>query len=310
MQNAVDSALSQGVYAELSVLIKAQALGKRLSLNPKHKALNKLSGAFVSPARGRGMEFDSVRQYQPGDDIRSIDWRVTARLGKTHTKQFREEQEKPVMIFLDQRQTMFFGSQTRLKSVQACNIAALLAWAAINRGDRVGALIGANNSSVDIRPKNQRKTVLSILHNSVQCNNALNIQPQTAAQPLSALLAELQRICKPGADIYLISDFHDYDDACQASIRKLSQHNRLMALQVFDPLELQLPNKGRLNISNGQTQVSVDASNKNFTQSYQDQASKQQASLKNSLLKLKTPVIPMVCHSNAFEDLLQFLGGK
>lgn len=303
-------ALSQGAYAKLSELVKAQALGKRLSLNPKHKALNKLSGAFVSPMRGRGMEFDSVRQYQPGDDIRSIDWRVTARLGKTHTKQFREEQERPVMIFIDQRQTMFFGSQTRFKSVQACNIAALLAWAALNRGDKIGALIAGNHESYDIRPKKQRKTVLSLLQKSVECNHALSAQKPETPQPLATLLNELKRLCKPGTDIYLISDFHDYDESCQQALQTLSRHNRLVALQVFDPLELQLPNKGQLNISDGKQQIRIDANDKRFLQNYQNQAARQQLYLKDSLLSLKTPVIPMPCHGNAFEELLQFLGGK
>lgn len=310
MVNAVTLPLSQGAYAELSTLIEAKALAKRLSLNPKHKALNKLSGAFISPVRGRGMEFDSVRQYQNGDDIRSIDWRVTARLGKTHTKQFREEQERPVMLLIDQRQTMFFGSQVRLKSVQACNIAALLAWAALNRGDKIGALVAGNNQSYDIRPKKQHKTVLSLLQKTVECNHSLKVQPTQNTKPLSVLLSELKRLCKPGTDIYLISDFHDYNSACEQALQTLSQHNRLMALQVFDPLERQLPAKGRFNISDANQQVCINTHDKNFLQSYQQAASKQQAFLKNSLLSLKTPVIPMPCHSNAFEDLLQFLGGK
>ena len=122
-----------------------------------------MSGGYLSRQKGRGMEFDEARHYLPGDDIRAIDWRVTARTGKTHTKIYREERERPVFILCDLTASMQFGSQLLLKSVQAAHIAALLSWAAAARGDKVGALIFNDGMHRECKPlSRQRATSLSV----------------------------------------------------------------------------------------------------------------------------------------------------
>ena len=112
-----------------------------------------IGGPYLTKLKGRGMEFAEARPYQPGDDVRHIDWRVTARTVRTHTKLYREERERPVMLVLDQCRQMFFGSRKRLKSVQAARIAALMGWRALLRGDRVGAILFSEKLHYEIRPR-------------------------------------------------------------------------------------------------------------------------------------------------------------
>ena len=130
----------QGAYIELDDLISARFLAKDLNLRHRRKALSLLAGPNKTNFRGRGIDFEEVRAYQAGDDIRTIDWRVTARSGKPHTKLFSEERERPLLVVNDQRQDMFFGSQHCFKSTLACYLGALLAWSGLNQGDRVGGL--------------------------------------------------------------------------------------------------------------------------------------------------------------------------
>ena len=128
----------QGAYISQAELINARFAAKDIKLHQRRKALSLLAGPNKTNFRGRGLDFEEVRAYQAGDDIRTIDWRVTARTGKAYTKLFQEERERPVLIVSDQRQPMFFGSQHCFKSVSACYLSALLAWSGLNNGDRVG----------------------------------------------------------------------------------------------------------------------------------------------------------------------------
>ena len=134
-----------------------------MRLGRRNRALSVLAGPNKSNFRGRGIDFEEVRNYQPGDDIRSIDWRVTARTGTAHTKLFREERERPVLVAVDQRSSMFFGSSHCFKSVLAAQLASLLAWSALDAGDRVGGLVFNDASHREIRPRRSRKTVLALL---------------------------------------------------------------------------------------------------------------------------------------------------
>ncbi|MGR8999333.1 MAG: DUF58 domain-containing protein, partial [Gammaproteobacteria bacterium] len=142
------------------------------SLNLQHLSIrSRQSGGYVSRFKGRGMEFDETRLYQPGDDIRSIDWRVTARSGKTHTKMFREERERPVFISVDNRLAMHFATRGVFKSVLAAKLAGLLAWAADYHGDRIGGQLFSEHECREIKPQNGRHAVLRFLNALVKAQN-------------------------------------------------------------------------------------------------------------------------------------------
>jgi uncharacterized protein (DUF58 family) len=219
-------------------------------LNLKHSAIRAgQSGAYASRFKGRGMEFEEARIYQAGDDIRSIDWRVTARTGKTHTKMFREERERPVFISVDNRVAMHFATRGVFKSVLAAKLAGLLAWAAQHHGDRIGGQIFTADVCRELKPQNGRHAVLRFL-NTIVCGSDFNRATEVAptATPIVTLeqaLARLMHHARPGSRVYMISDFRGINDQVENYLAKLSRHCEVVLIFVYDPLESQLPEKGR-----------------------------------------------------------------
>jgi uncharacterized protein (DUF58 family) len=215
--------------------------------------------------------FEEVRLYQAGDDVRSIDWRVTARTQVPHTKVYREERERPVFVLVDQRSPMFFGSQQCFKSVLAAHIGATLAWAALNNGDRVGGLIFGDAQQRDIRPRRSKHAVLELLHHMQEFNQALGspIAPDSSKK-LRAILTDTRRIAKPGCALFIISDFHDYDSECEQQLFELARHADVSLIQVHDPLEKQLMSNTRLTVSNGETRLQLPTDENAFQQAYQN----------------------------------------
>ncbi len=249
----------------LQQLILLQQQARQLTWRP-NRLRSPVSGQHLSRLRGRGMEFDEVRIYQPGDDVSRIDWRVTARKGTPHTKLFREERERPVLICMDYRPSMFFATRGALKSVIASQAAALLAWGGIGHGDRLGGLIFSDRQHHELRPGRGRKAVLHFLH---QCCNADVWQAKRSPQHQSeaveqSLLAEalmrLRHITKPGSLIIFLSDFRGLDEANSAQLIQLSRHNELLLVHIYDALEQQLPPAGAYRIHDGDTAFTIDSS--------------------------------------------------
>lgn len=256
----------------------------------KTLARAQLAGGHLSPIKGRGMEFSECRPYQPGDDIRSIDWRVTARTGKTYSKLFSEEKERPVYILLDLSSSMYFGSQYRLKSVQACHLTALLAWATKHKSDRVGGIIIGEFGHKELKPQRQQRGIMRLLSETVTLHNAQLNKPRhngdnnpdaPSPESLAGALTRLRLLCKTGSHIMIISDFLNLDDKAQKQLALLKRHNEVEAWQIFDPLELSLPSipgNVHLAVSDGKQQGFVNPSNADSRQKYQQHADiKQQA---------------------------------
>ena len=226
------------------------------------------SGGYLSAFKGRGMEFDETRLYQQGDDIRSIDWRVTARTGKTHTKLFREEREKPVFISVDNRPAMQFATRGVFKSVQAKKLAALLAWVANQQGDRIGGQVYSQSSCKELKPQNGKHSVLHFL-------NALVIADNSAGDEfdLAKALARLAQHARPGSLVYVISDFRGINNQTENYLLKLSEHCDVVLIFIYDPLEKGLPAQGRFRFTDGQPhnqkEVVIDTSDKQRISNYQ-----------------------------------------
>ena len=195
-------------------------------------------GQHQSRQLGRGMDFAEVRQYQAGDDIRSIDWRVTARTGKPHTKLFTEEKEKPVVLYIDLTRSLFFGSTYLLKSVQLAHMASLLAWLSLAQKDRIGAVIDTGESLLELRPSNRTQGPLSIIQTLITLHNQQLQQPNLKAEgSFERGLCTLHRLCPKGSEIILLSDFTRFEPQHDALIGQLRQHNRVRMIQFWDPLE-------------------------------------------------------------------------
>ena len=265
INNPTPPTASERVTISLKSLIDLANPAASLTLqHPRISA--QTSGAYASRFKGRGMEFDETRLYQPGDDVRSIDWRVTARTGKPHTKLFREERERPVFIATDLRPTMRFATRGVFKSVQAARLTSLIAWAAQHQGDRIGGQLFTADDCLELKPQNGRHAVLRLL-------NAL-IDAETLAAPTGQLLlndalARLTQHARPGSLVYLISDFRGFNQAAEIYLAKLAQHCRVLLIFVYDPLESQLPNAGRYRFTDGQRDVIVDSNDQRSLMQYQ-----------------------------------------
>lgn len=212
---------------------------------PSKSIWSQLNGSHQSHQKGRGMNFSEVRQYQAGDDIRSIDWRVTARTGKAHTKLFIEEREQPVILYLDLSRSMRFGSQLLFKSVQCAHLASLLSWLTVEQKDRIGALIDMGDRLIELKPTARQQGALHISHQLVQLNNEAiqQLQEQNTSKthielPFNHALQTLHRMCPKGSDIIFISDFQRLTEKSKPLLNQLRQHNRMQFVHIFDPLEM------------------------------------------------------------------------
>ncbi len=264
-ETTLTDAAHHGIVTDLQRLLLSRHWARLLKLFSSKMSSSVMLGSSRSKFRGRGMEFDEVRPYQAGDDIRTIDWKVTARANGAYTKLFREERERPCHIIVDQRNSLFFGSTGLFKSVLAAEISTALGWAALATGDRVGAQIIGQQTEIDIRAKNSRKAVLKLIHELHQANTQLlankvttdtndDSQSQlanTSSKKLSYYIDESQRIVRPGTAVFVISDFYDIDQAAVKAISKLGRHADLTLIRVTDPLEEHLPASGSLPISDG-----------------------------------------------------------
>ena len=241
-----------GAYTQLDSLVTLQQYSRQMNLLSAPRRAAQLSGNWQTRIRGRGMDFAEVREYQPGDDIRSMDWRVTARTGSPHSRVFTEERERPVILAADLRSPMFFGSTLGFKSVTAAASLALIGWAAQNSRDRVGGLVIGDDVHRESRPKNGKKGVLGVLHNLDDFSQLLTNPLNIAEQSMLDLLLKLQRVTRPGSSVYLASDFHDFNDDCVPHLQRLARHAQLTLLCISDPLEWQLPTGNSLWVTDGQ----------------------------------------------------------
>ena len=249
----------EGVVARFADLVAARPHSGKKAPGPR-KARSQMLGGHRSPARGRGMEFDEVRAYQPGDDIRTIDWRVTARTGRTHTKLFQEERERPVLILIDLRARMRFGTRATFKSVLAARAAAMVAWTSLDAGDRVGGVILSPFAAASYRPQRSRAQVLGFVKAIADGTAAGISDPPPAAEPtLSEALGRLRQVSPPGTQVYVLSDFHDFDEASARELGRISLHCEVTNILVYDKLEAQMPSKGRFRVSDGSRVGILDA---------------------------------------------------
>lgn len=305
-QSLLGSLFSNGIDLSMQELLQYQSKSRLIDLVGKKNIHGKQAGNYLSRSKGRGMEFDEVRHYQTGDDVRAIDWRVTARTGKTHTKLFREEIERPVLVATDLSQSLHFGSKLLFKSVQAAHLAALVAWHAKSRGDRIGGLVFRDEQHIELKPRSRKAGVLHYLHALTTLNN----QKKATASIASATLdlsqvqnqveakvinenqknhdfdqhcARLRHLAKPGSLVYLITDGHALHNEknCTHALRHLSQisqHCELVVCLISDPLEQELPAsamKLAVTLTDGINRQQLTLGDNSTAAQYQQQALKQ-----------------------------------
>ncbi len=268
------------------------------------------SGGRLSRHRGRGVDFAEVRLYQPGDDVRSIDWRVTARKAKPHTKVYREERERPTLVVVDQSRAMYFGSRVRMKSVAAAECAALLAWHAVDSGDRVGGLVFNDEGEHAFKPFRSARVVVRLLNQVGASNNALRDSTSrgtasAAPRPrrLPIVLDHLIRIARNGHRIYLISDFSGYDADDERRLKRIARHNSLVLIHVSDPLERELPPPDRYTVTDGVIRNVLSTSDSGVRARYRDEFAAHLKSLEAVCIATRSQFIALATNEPALTRL-------
>ncbi|WP_185230359.1 DUF58 domain-containing protein [Teredinibacter franksiae] len=270
----------KGVYVSIDDMLGLRFYTKDLQLTARKRSSAIADGEVKTHFRGRGMEFAEVRPYQPGDDVRSIDWRVTARSTQAYTKLYQEERERPVLIAVDQRSPMFFGSQTVFKSYATAQMAAAIGWIALQNNDRIGALIFGDTAQEDLRTRRGKHALLALVNRLQDYNHRLT-SPIAVPGGISTqeIFTDLRRVAKPGTAVFVISDFNDITSDCEESLHMLAKHTDVTLLKVFDPLEQSLPKAMSLSISNKHDKLTLDTLNNALLSGYEQNFSQAHALL-------------------------------
>ncbi len=282
----------KNIFTSLNELLKMEHLSRGFSfLASKQKVRSVLGGKHASKLRGRGLDFEEVRNYVPGDDIRNIDWKVTARTQKTHSRVYSEEKEKPTLIVVDQSKSMFFGSQKRTKSVVAAELAALTAFKILKEGDRVGGIVFADNGIDIVYPKRDRKNILRFLEKIVNRNRELiDSKPVEFDKALTETLAKVKNIVTHDFLVVVISDFHRYRPELVKFITRISQHNDVVLAKVYDPMEQSIPKK-KFIAGGGEKQLLIDGENSKLRQEFKSEFEDQFEKFKTEMKKHRIPVL-------------------
>ena len=300
----------EGVYADLDALIRLQFQARGFSFLPHQPVHSLLAGRHASRLRGRGLNFEEIRRYLPGDDIRSMDWHITARTRKPHVRVYTEERDRPVLLVVDQRLSMFFGSQRAMKSVVAAEVAALASWRALRVGDRVGALVFDDQDMAEIMPHRSRRQVMHILQAVVEKNHALRIDAPIQPRPamLNSVLEYAVRLAKHDYLVCLIGDATGADQDTVRLVTLLSTHNDVLLVFIYDPLEAQLPNAGRLVMAEGELQLEVNTSDHGLRQQYEAEFAQRLERIRALSRQREIPVLPLSTATGVAEQVRDLLG--
>jgi uncharacterized protein (DUF58 family) len=261
--------------------------------------------------RGRGLNFEEIRDYRVGDDIRSIDWKVTARLRKPHIRVFNEERDRQTIIVVDQRLSMFFGSRRAMKSVTAAEAAAIAAWRVLGVGDRIGAVVFGDRDLVEVAARRSRATVLQTLSAIVAQNQALGVGRGLVSTPamLNSALEHARRRAPHDAAVIIISDFDGADDATRASITTLARHNDVIAVLVHDPLQSDLPPSASMTVTDGELQIRLDVGRDSVRRSVSQVTQDRLKTVFAWTHELGIPVLPLSAAEDTAAQVRRLLGG-
>jgi len=300
----------EDIFISLNELLRQEHLARGFSfLANKQKVRSILGGKHASKLRGRGLDFEEVRNYVPGDDIRNIDWKVTARTQKTHSRVYSEEKEKPALIVVDQSKSMFFGSQRKTKAVVAAELAALAAFRVLKEGDRVGGVIFADQGIDVIFPKRDRKNILRFLEKIVQRNRELiDSEPVEFDKALPFAMGKVKNIVTHDFMVIVISDFQRYNPELIKFLTRIAQHNDLILAKVFDPMEKEIPST-KLIAGDGKKQLSLDGKNKALRDKFERVFEQDFERFKEQMKKHRIPVLSFNTTDDTDKQLKEILKG-
>ncbi|MDQ9093181.1 DUF58 domain-containing protein [Pseudoalteromonas haloplanktis] len=301
--NIKKSLIDPRIHCSFSHLKSLQSRARKLNFLPKQKSKSVLSGHHQSRIRGRGLSFEELRNYRVGDDIRTIDWRVTARTGKPHVRVYAEEKDRSALLLIDQRVNMFFGSQLNMKSVTAAEAAAICAYRIFAQGDRVGAVLFNDEQMQSFKPSKKPQALEELVKSISDYNMALNCNAHIAQQTrhLNEPLEAATRLVSHDQLIIVISDFDAVDEHTEQKLSQMAAHNDVILCLVSDPLISSLPNDLQLAVSNGEKQLNLDTSRGDTKQQLQTAFMSREQQIRNWQNRFGLTVIDL----NTKQDTLQ-----
>jgi uncharacterized protein (DUF58 family) len=307
-QSRADSV--EAVRVTVPALVKLNQAATGLSLR-NVRARARTGGEYLSRSKGRGMEFAESRPYQPGDEVRNLNWRVMARTGKPFTKLFREERERPVFVWVDLRDRMFFGTRGTFKAVAVARAAALISWAANQHGDRIGGVIFSDGVHYEIKPGRGKAAVLYLIRRLAE-HPAWGQHGHAEHDELSMRTAmiRLRRVVRPGSLVFLLSDFANLDAVTEANLAQLARHNELMLMLIYDDLERELPPPGNYRLSDGEDEFVLDAADPKYRQLYAQRFAERIAQVRGIARRNAMSLLMCRTDQDPFQVLHEALGAR
>jgi uncharacterized protein (DUF58 family) len=299
-----------GAYAELDSLVALQFKARDFTLRHSQPVRSVLFGRRASHVRGRGLDFEELRGYVNGDDVRSIDWRVTARMQKPFVRVYSEERDRPTMVVVDQRINMFFGSRVSMKSVVAAEIAALTSWRVFQQGDRVGAFIFNDDSTEEVRMHRSRTNVLRVLDRIVYQNHRLRGDTPLRSRPerLNEVIEAVARVCRHDVLLLIASDFDGADQKTRDLLLNLSRSNDVVCCLTYDPLAVKLPAAEQLVVSNGELQIELQLGEEKIRKTILNASDKRIRFILSWQHELGIPILPISTAEDVATQLRHLLG--
>ncbi|RVM46291.1 DUF58 domain-containing protein [Sinorhizobium meliloti] len=301
---------TDGAYVSVDNLVALESIASDLTFLRKAPVRRFLAGRHESRMRGRGLSFEELRTYMPGDDIRTIDWRVTARTGQPFVRVYNEEKDRPALILVDQRTNMFFGSRRSMKSVAAAEVAALCAWRVMALGDRVGGVVFNDLEQEAIRPHRSRGAVIRFAETISIQNNALSAGSDIERSPgqLNAVLGKVAALARHDHLIIVVSDFDGHGPATRDLLLRMSVANDVIAVLVYDPFLLDLPRQGEMVVSGGALQAELQFGRSNVREAVDSFARNRGRELLSWQEEMGLPMLPVSAAEEVAPQLRTLLG--
>lgn len=311
MVAATPAPYAPGVYATLEDLVAIRHKARGFAFLPRQPVHSLLTGRYGSRLRGRGLDFEELRAYVAGDDVRTIDWKATARTGKPYVRVYTEERDRPVLLVVDQRISMFFGSVRAMKSVVAAEVAALAAWRVLAVGDRIGALVFNDEGLHEVRPHRSERTVHEILDAVLRQNHALAADLEVARAPtrLNDVLERAARMVGHDWLVCIVSDFDGADDRTRSILARTATHSDVLALLVHDPLATRMPSHSRYVVGDGRLQIELDLAGRHVREQVGTFTRDRLARVLAWSGEIGVPVVPIQTVEGPAEQMRRLLGG-
>ena len=299
---------NEGVYVSLSELLKFGYMPKNFNIRPNGAVLTKLSGRHQSGMRGRGMDFSEMKQYVQGDDTRNMDWKATRRTGKPYIRVYNEERDRNVWLVVSQMNSMFFGSQVRMKSVCAAHTAALIAFKALEMADRVGAVVYNNDEVKFFKATSSRNNLVQVMTEIERQNHLLNASNgDNGKSNLGNALKTLSALAKHDDLVVLIGDGRAMDEETAKHITRINTHNDVIGVLVYDPMEEEIVKSTSLFFTDGVDTVDVDSSSRQFIERYRERLSGRKESFQKLSRKNALPVLSISTEFPVLDQLYEQL---